>query len=106
MAACSIMPPKTTIDKKSVPTGIMSPVEITEELCVFLELPKGSKIARCQVTKKIAEYIKKHELQNPENKRQILPDEKLKKLLNPSKYFVLTYFNIQTLLKPHFIKKN
>jgi upstream activation factor subunit UAF30 len=99
------MPPKKQEDKKSIQTGITSPVEITDELGVFLELPKGSKIARCQVTKKIAEYIKKNELQNPEDKRQILPDEKLKTLLNPPKGFKLTYFNIQTLLKPHFIKK-
>lgn len=93
------------VDKKSVPTGIMAPVEISNKLCEFLSLPIGSKLARCQVTKHIAEYIKKNELQNPKNKRQILPDEKLKNLLNPPKNFILTYFNIQTLLKPHFIKK-
>jgi chromatin remodeling complex protein RSC6 len=33
---------------------------------------------RSEVVKKIWEYIKKHDLQNPKNKRNILADEKLK----------------------------
>lgn len=33
---------------------------------------------RSQVVKKLWEYIKKHDLQNPKNKRNILADEKLK----------------------------
>jgi len=35
-------------------------------------LPRG------QVVKKLWEYIKKNDLQNPQNKRNILADEKLK----------------------------
>jgi len=35
-------------------------------------LPRG------QVVKKLWEYIKKHDLQNPANKRNILADDKLK----------------------------
>lgn len=37
-------------------------------------------MARGQVMKKLWEYIKKHDLQNPENKREILADDKLKVL--------------------------
>lgn len=33
---------------------------------------------RTEVVKKLWEYIKKHNLQNPQNKRNILADEKLK----------------------------
>jgi upstream activation factor subunit UAF30 len=35
-------------------------------------------LPRSEVVKKLWEYIKKHDLQNPKNKRNILADEKLK----------------------------
>ncbi len=37
-------------------------------------------LTRGEVVKKIWDYIKKHDLQNPENRRNILADEKLKPL--------------------------
>ena len=37
-------------------------------------------MSRGSVVKEIWVYIKKHDLQNPKNKRNILADEKLKKL--------------------------
>ena len=37
-------------------------------------------MARGQVIKKLWEYIKKHNLQNPQNKRNIMADDKLKKV--------------------------
>ena len=36
-------------------------------------------MARSEVVKQIWVYIKKHDLQNPKNKRNILADDKLKK---------------------------
>ena len=44
-----------------------------------LEAVVGSgPMPRSQVVKKMWEYIKKHNLQNPSNKRNILADDKLK----------------------------
>ena len=37
-------------------------------------------MARSEVVKQIWVYIKKHDLQNPKNKRNILADDKLKKV--------------------------
>lgn len=37
-------------------------------------------MSRGQVVKKLWEHIKKHNLQNPSNKRNIMADEKLKKI--------------------------
>lgn len=37
-------------------------------------------IARSEVVSKMWDYIKKNNLQNPENKREILADDKLKKI--------------------------
>ena len=35
---------------------------------------------RSEVVKKVWDYIKKHDLQNPKNKRDILADDKLEKI--------------------------
>jgi len=53
------------------------------ELDATLEAVVGKgPMARGEVVKKIWEYIKKHDLQNPQNKRNILADDKLKPLFN------------------------
>ncbi|MCO4753406.1 MAG: DNA topoisomerase III [Bacteriovoracaceae bacterium] len=52
-----------------------------KELTPSAELAEivGSKpLPRTQVVKKLWEYIKKHDLQDPKNKRNIIADEKLK----------------------------
>lgn len=51
------------------------------ELDATLEAVVGKgPMARGEVVKKIWDYIKKHNLQNPQNKRNILADDKLKPL--------------------------
>jgi len=76
---------------------------------------KGDPIARTDVTKYITTYIKEKDLQNPEYRREILPDATLKKLFgeplerkNPedeSSALVYTYLRLQKYLSPHFPKK-
>ena len=98
--------PRTGASKNN---GFSKPVEISPELNKFLGLEKGQKIARTDVTKGITKYIKEHELQDKNDKRIILADTKLKKLLNSgekklSSDVPLTYFNLQTYLKHHYPK--
>lgn len=88
-------------------SGFLKPVKISKEMAKFTgwdsELPRS----RVDVTKFLCNYIKENSLQNPADRRQILADQKLAKLL---KYDVkkegepLTYFRVQTCLKNHFIK--
>lgn len=54
---------------------------------------------RSQVVKKMWEYIKKHDLQNPKNKRNILADEKLMKVFGGKKE--VTMFEMAKLISPH-----
>ena len=61
-------------------------------------------MARTEVTKLITQYIKEFGLQNPSNKRHILPDEKLKAILNVTDADEVTYFNLQKYMKHHFPK--
>lgn len=92
-------------NKNRKPCGFQSPSAISKQLAKFLGEDEGVMIARTAVTKFITTYVKEHNLQKPENKRVILPDSKLKKLLNPPEDKELTYFNLQTYLVPHFPKK-
>lgn len=83
---------------KKEPSGFAKPSLLTNELCDFLGIEHGSKLARTEVTKKLTTYIKENNLQNPENRRQIVLDDKLKKLLNVEEGTVVTFFNIQRFL--------
>jgi len=56
-------------------------------------------LPRSQVVKKLWEYIKKHDLQNPANKRNILADEKLKVLFGGKGE--VTMFEMTKLVSPH-----
>ena len=81
--------------------------KITKELAEFLNLDHDTEISRTDVTSLICKYIKDNNLQNPDNKKIILPDDKLKKLFNGylGEEDQLEFFNIQSYLKYHFIKE-
>ena len=87
---------KRKYDPNRTPSGFAKPSLISDELCSFLNKPLGSKMARTDVTKEVNTYIKAHNLQNPENKKKITPDDTLRKLLvidvNDDN---LTYFSMQ-----------
>lgn len=86
------------------PSGFVKPTKISLELAKFLGKPKGTEMARTQVTREINGYIRAHSLQDPQNGRRILADTKLKKLLKLTDTDELTYFNLQRYMSPHFAK--
>jgi len=91
------------------PTGFKKPIEISTELAKFLKVEPGTKMSRTDVTKAINIYIKEHDLQNPQAKREFdlnkSPAGKaLFKLLNPTGEAAVSYFNLQRWLAPHFPK--
>ena len=87
------------------PSGFVKPTKISQELATFLGKPKGTEMARTEVTREINSYIREHKLQDPSNGRKILADTKLRKLLKLQKSDELTYFNLQKFMSPHFAKK-
>ena len=93
---------KTSQNKMS---GFEKPTPISDELAKFVGEPIGTLLARTEVSKKIHEYVKTNNLQNPSNRRIIHPDAKLKKLLNTTGKDELSYFNLQKFLKVHFKKE-
>ncbi len=96
-----------TRKSSNVNSGFLKPVQISTEMAKFTGWNVNEPKSRVDVTKYICKYIKENELQNPKDKRQILADSKLSKLLNydPKKESEpLTYYRIQSYIKPHFIK--
>ena len=59
----------------------------------------ADEMSRGQVVKKIWEYIKTNNLQDPENKRMIIPDDKLAKIFGSKE--PLQMFKLVAVLNPH-----
>ena len=76
--------------------ALMKPLGLSAELEAVVgkgPLPRG------QVVKKIWEYIKKNDLQNPKNKRNIFADDKLKPLFGGKAE--VTMFEMTKLVSGH-----
>jgi upstream activation factor subunit UAF30 len=96
---------KKEYKKKSVKkqlSGFAKASPVSNDLADFLGLSHDSQIARTEVTSKVIAYVKEKNLQNPEDKKQIVPDAKLSALLQSGADRV-TFFNLQTYLKKHFL---
>jgi hypothetical protein len=97
---------KKILKPDSKPCGFAVPNIVSDELCLFMKVTPGTLVSRTNVTKKLTEYISENKLQNPENKRQIIPDSVLSSLLgDAAKDVFLTHFTIQKYMNHHFIKK-
>lgn len=86
-----------TVKEKALPKKRKMPsLKLSQELSELLgekDLPRG------EVLKKIWEYIREHQLQDPKNKRQIIPDEKLAKIFGGKE--AIDMFKMPGLLAKH-----
>lgn len=76
--------------------ALMKPMNLSPEL---EEVVGKGPLPRGEVVKKMWEYIKKHDLQNPSNKRNILADDKLKPLFGGKGE--VTMFEMTKLVSAH-----
>lgn len=86
-------------------SGFLKPVQLSKEMAKFTGWDHNEPRSRVDVTKYICNYIRENNLQNPEDRRQILADKKLANLLgydSKSDDKPLTYYRIQTYMKKHF----
>lgn len=76
--------------QKKKNTAFMQPVEVSDDLKAVVG---PGPMPRTEVVKKLWVYIKKHHCQDADNKRNIIPDEKLAKIFgskNPIDMFQMT----------------
>ena len=92
-------------DPNAPKSGFAKEGPVSDEMRKFLGLKKDELISRTDVTKRIHEYCKTKNLQDPADKRQIKPDASLRKLLKMNKDDDLTFFNLQKFMKVHFPNK-
>lgn len=92
--------------RSNVESGFLKPVKVSKGMCKFAGWSPEDLHSRVDVTKFICNYVKEHDLQNPSDRRQIIPDKKLSKLLSYDAKIEdqpLTYFYLQKKIKDHFI---
>ncbi len=101
--------------KKANISGFLKPVHISAELAEFTGWDVNGTYSRVDVTKFICEYVKEKELNKESDKRVILCNEPLAKLLNYDAKTApidpktelpqeMNYYRLQQYLKNHFIK--
>lgn len=76
--------------------ALLKPMNLSAELEIVVG--KGP-MPRSQVVKKLWEYIKKNDLQNPTNKRNIIADDKLKAIFGGKSE--VTMFEMTKLVSAH-----
>src|SRR5215208_3363016 len=80
---------------KKVNPALMKPLQPSKELAAVV----GSKpLPRPEVVSKVWDYIKKHKLQDPQNKREIMADEKLQAVFGKNR---VTMFEMNKHLAQH-----
>ena len=81
--------------KGAKPNALQQPLQPSEELAAIVG---EGKLARGEVVSKVWEYIKSNKLQNPDDGREILADEKLRKVFGKDK---VTMFEMNKHLAQH-----
>jgi hypothetical protein len=84
--------------------AFLKPRLLTDEMCTFMSLPAKSQRSQTDVTKFVSAYVKEHNCFDPKFKRRIVPDTKLAKLLRTKDKDEVTYLNLQSFLKVHYVK--
>lgn len=80
--------------------AFMTPLQPDEALA---EIVGSEPLPRTEVTKRIWDYIREHNLQNPTDKRQIRADDKLRKVFNGKDE--VSMFELTKLVNEHLKKQ-
>jgi upstream activation factor subunit UAF30 len=80
---------------KKVNPALMKPLQPSKELAAVVG---SDPLPRAEVVSKVWDYIKKHKLQDPQNKREIMADEKLQAVFGKNR---VTMFEMNKHLAQH-----
>lgn len=98
---------KKMIEKKKSktrrePSGFAKPCKVSDSLCIFMNKPIGTLISRPDATKYLINYIMTNNLYLSHDRRYILCDDPLKKLLGVNGEDSVTFFSLQSYMNKHF----
>ena len=86
------------------PNVFETDILISDELCDFFAIPRGTKMSRNEVTHKLHKFCDDNNLMQPDNRRIIIINDKLRPLLrNYAPDQQITWLNIQSYIKHHYI---
>lgn len=88
---------------KREPSGFAKPCKVSDELCIFMNKPIGTFISRPDATKYLINYIMTNNLRLSHDRRYILCDDILKKLLGVNDEETITFFSLQGYMNKHFV---
>ncbi|KAG1347931.1 upstream activation factor subunit spp27 [Cocos nucifera] len=86
--------------QKGGSSGLLVPLPLSDDLVKFIGTGENT-LSRSDVVKRMWEYIKQNNLQDPADKRNVICDEKLKELFKVDSF---RGFTVSKLLVAHFIK--
>jgi chromatin remodeling complex protein RSC6 len=81
--------------ERKVNPALLKPLQPSKELAAIVG---SAPLPRSQTVSKMWDYIKKNNLQNPANKREILADDKLEKIFGKKK---VTMFEMNKYIAQH-----
>lgn len=92
---------RVTNRKVNPNSGFGKPVRISSQLAKFTGWDPSATYSRTSVTNFLVDYVRKHNLQDPNNGKNIVPDDGLRKLFDydSSKHKPLSYAQMQYHLK-------
>ncbi len=88
-------PAKKKAPAKATPSAFSKPLTPSPALAAIVG---SAPLPRTEVVSKVWEYIRKHKLQNPQNKREIIADDKLAAVFGQKK---ATMFEMNKFLAKH-----
>ena len=94
-ATAKVAAPKKAKTARKPNAAFMKALTPSAELAAVIG---ATAVARTEVVKKLWAYIRKNNLQNPKNKRNILADEKLKKVFGKGE---VSMFELAALIGKH-----
>lgn len=86
-------------------TGFAMPSYLTDEMYEFLNIEKGKKVHRIDVTRSINKYIEENGFRRETDKRFFVPNDILHNLFRSTEKDEVSYFNLQAYIKHHFVKE-
>lgn len=89
------------------PSGFDIKYHVTPEILKFMGLPPGTMVSRAELTSFASAYVKRNNLQNPNNRTEIIPDAAMMSWLvyNPDTDGKLNYPNMQKRFPKCFTKE-